>query len=562
MFKTPVRAEVGKKKRYLFLWRWVVIATSIVALSPMVILSFVNFFQYKRALHEEVGERARHVTASTKRSLEFFLAQRRSALTFVTKEKTFEDLGDQTKLESIFENLQDVLGDIVDLGFIDSSGKQISYVGPYDLKGKNYSEQDWFHEVTIRGYYVSDVFMGYRHIPHFVIAVARKYGAGKPCVLRATIDSDILEQQMRSLNIEPPSEAFLINREGILQTPSRYHGNLLEKSHVNVPPYSEQWVVREAGDSSGKTSILGYAYIKSSPFILIIIKYPATSLANWFNLKRGLWLFLIFSMIVTLLIIMTMAYFMVSRIREADSQRAMVLHKVEYQAKMASLGRMAAGVAHEINNPMAIINEKAGMLKDIATFNEDFSYKEKTLRLMDSILDSVERCSRITHRLLGFASYIDVKIEAIDVETLVKEVISFLEVEANYRNIEIEVKALDDNLPMIKSDRGQLQQVLLNILNNSLNALEGSDREGLIQVFLKSEDSSYVSMTIEDNGPGISKRNLVHIFEPFYTTRSKGTGLGLSITYGIVEKLGGQIEVKSEVGVGTSFKVTLPVKTK
>ncbi|MBU1495241.1 MAG: ATP-binding protein, partial [Actinobacteria bacterium] len=396
--------------------------------------------------------------------------------------------------------------------------------------------------------------------PHFVIAVARKWGAGKPCVLRATIDSDILAQQIRSLNIEPPSEAFLINREGVLQTPSRNQGNLLEKSHVDVPPYSEQWVVREAGGSSGKTSILGYAYINSSPFILIIIKYPATSLANWFNLKRGLWLFLIFSMIVTVLIIMTMATYMVSRIREADSHRAMVLHKVEYQAKMASLGRMAAGVAHEINNPMAIINEKAGMLKDIATFKDDFSYKDKTLQLVDSILHSVERCSRITHRLLGFAKYIDVKIEAIDMDILVKEVIGFLEVEANYRNIEIKVDVLDDNIPTIKSDRGQLQQVLLNMLNNSLNALAESGRDGRILITLNSEGPDHVSVTIEDNGPGISKENLTHIFEPFYTTRSNGTGLGLSITYGIVEKLGGQIETKSEVGVGTSFKVTLPVK--
>jgi signal transduction histidine kinase len=249
--------------------------------------------------------------------------------------------------------------------------------------------------------------------------------------------------------------------------------------------------------------------------------------------------------------------YLVSRIREADLRQAEALHGVQYTSKMASIGRLAAGVAHEVNNPLAIINEKAGLAKDLISLSKDFPQKEKFLKLLESILASVERCSTITHRLLGFAKRMDVHTETIDLEVLINEVLGFLEKEAAYRNISIRVHA-SDGLPSIESDRGQLQQVFLNIINNAIEELEGG---GQVDISLDKEDGDMVTATITDNGRGIPEEHLKQIFEPFFTTKKEyGTGLGLSITYGIVEKLGGNISVKSEVGRGTSFAVTLPVR--
>jgi signal transduction histidine kinase len=247
---------------------------------------------------------------------------------------------------------------------------------------------------------------------------------------------------------------------------------------------------------------------------------------------------------------------MVKRIYEADKKQAKVLHSIEYTNKMASIGRLAAGVAHEINNPLAIINEKAGLLKDLATFKPNFDYKEKILSTVSSILKSVERCSTITHRLLSFAKRMDVNAEVIDVELLLKEVSGFLEKEASLRNISIKFD-IDKDLPSIESDRGQLQQVFLNILTNAFYAVKDN---GHIDISAKQTEDSQVRVTVKDDGVGISKENLHHIFEPFFTTKGKyGTGLGLSITYGIVQKLGGDIKVKSKLGEGTSFMIFLPV---
>jgi two-component system NtrC family sensor kinase len=250
---------------------------------------------------------------------------------------------------------------------------------------------------------------------------------------------------------------------------------------------------------------------------------------------------------------------MVKLLRKSELKQAKVLHDMEYTNKMASIGRLAAGVAHEINNPLAIINEKAGLLKDFAILKPDFNYKEKIVGSVDSILKSVERCSAITHRLLGFAKRMDINVEVIDLELLLKEVTGFLEREAGLRNIEINFN-IEKNLPSIESDRGQLQQVFLNILTNAYYAV---NEGGRIDIMANQINDNNIEISIADNGVGISNENIEHVFEPFYTTKGKyGTGLGLSITYGIVQKLGGNISVKSKLGEGTKFTVQLPLNSK
>jgi two-component system NtrC family sensor kinase len=152
----------------------------------------------------------------------------------------------------------------------------------------------------------------------------------------------------------------------------------------------------------------------------------------------------------------------------------------------------------------------------------------------------------------------DVQHDKINLEILFKEVFSFLEKEASYRNVQVTIDVPDD-LPTIESDRGQLQQVFLNIINNAFAAV--SDDEGVIHISMKETADNQVEVSVADNGVGISEDNLEHIFEPFFTTKKGyGTGLGLSITYGIVEKLGGEIGVKSKIGEGTTFTVVLPVR--
>ena len=247
---------------------------------------------------------------------------------------------------------------------------------------------------------------------------------------------------------------------------------------------------------------------------------------------------------------------LIRRMREADERRTALYHQVEYSNKLASIGRLAAGVAHEINNPLAIINEKAGLLLDLVTVGPETEHKLRLVTTVDSILRSVQRCKKVTHRLLGFARHMDVQNETIDLENLLREVLGFLEKEAEYRDLTVSFR-VEDDLPTVVSDRGQLQQVFLNILNNAFAAVSEG---GQIEIVLAREGVDNIAVTIADDGVGIPEAHLQQIFDPFFTTRpGAGTGLGLSITYGIVKKLGGTCRVESEVGRGTHFTIVLPI---
>jgi len=289
------------------------------------------------------------------------------------------------------------------------------------------------------------------------------------------------------------------------------------------------------------------------------ITRPEEHMRNWFSLRNNLLWFLAASIFFIIVVIIWGTNRFVGHILEADKRRAQALHNIEYTNKMASIGRLAAGVAHEVNNPLQIINENAGLLKDIIDITEEFPKREKFTKHIGIITKSVERCSKITHRLLGFAKRIDTRIETIDLKILIQEVVSFLDREAQHRNITINYH-IDEFLPTIESDKGQLQQVFLNIINNSFEALDDS---GYVDITLEAKNASHVSVIIADNGKGISEEDIPKIFEPFFTSKKvKGTGLGLSITYGIIQKLGGDISVKSEVGKETAFTITLPIKYK
>jgi two-component system NtrC family sensor kinase len=198
-------------------------------------------------------------------------------------------------------------------------------------------------------------------------------------------------------------------------------------------------------------------------------------------------------------------------------------------------------------------------MKDILETSDDLQKnKEKFLVLINGIFESVNRCRTITHRLLGFSRRMDVSHDIIDVNYAVKEVVEFLEKEMFYRNIRLEMN-LQPGLPKVETDKGQLQQVFLNIINNAIDAVEEG---GLITISSGVKDEKTVRLSIRDNGSGIPREKLKYIFEPFYTTKEKGkgTGLGLSISFGIVQRLGGTILVESEIGKGTTFFVEIPVK--
>jgi signal transduction histidine kinase len=182
---------------------------------------------------------------------------------------------------------------------------------------------------------------------------------------------------------------------------------------------------------------------------------------------------------------------------------------------------------------------------------------QRAAPLIDSILYSVERCAQVTKRLLSFARRSqDGLPQLLKLDEVAREVIGFIGRAAELQGVSISIQA-EPTMPEIESDRGKLQEILLNLLNNSLAAMGNSGR---IDIAILDAADGGVKITVADTGCGIPPGDLQRIFEPFFSTQvgKGGTGLGLSITYGLVQELGGRIEVRSLVGQGTSFTIWLP----
>ena len=544
---------------YRRLWRFSVLFTLVTALVPLGVLTAIKYYQDQDAIKTESSFTVSRIVSNTKRTLEYVIEERHSVLALTIGSRSYEELSSDAALASVLSNLNNSFGGFVDIGIIDSAGNQKYYVGPYDVKNKNYKDQSWFHEVALRGEYVSDVFMGHRNLPHFVIAIRHAKAGADFFILRATIDMELLNRQVYSLHLDRYTDAFIANEYGVLQTASAFHGKVLDTVNVELPPHSRGQEITEQTKENGEWVTFGYAFVEKTPFVFMVLRKQPLHFAGWMVQQSDLIWFLLLSIGLILGAVLYSHKRMIRYLRQADMRRARVLHNVEYTNKMATIGRMAAGVAHEINNPLAIINEKAGLLKDMTSFSDDYPQRGKTLDLADVILQSVERCSNVTHRLLGFARRMDVRKEPIELEPLVREVVSFQRSEAAHRNVEVDYH-IPNNVPQVVSDRGQLQQVFLNIVNNAFAAVTDN---GHIDIAVAQPAPHEVAVSISDNGSGISHHDLEHIFEPFYSTKGEfGTGLGLSITRDIVRRLGGTIDVESELGKGTRFIVTLPVRPK
>ncbi len=244
------------------------------------------------------------------------------------------------------------------------------------------------------------------------------------------------------------------------------------------------------------------------------------------------------------------------KLRETEFRKKMEQQMMTTE-RLASLGTLATGVAHEINNPLAIINESAGWLKLILNKEEmaQMPRKQDFEMALNKIEKGVDRAKRITRQLLGFAKKDDFVLAEANLMELANEAVQLINREAANKDIEI-VQEMAPNIDTIWSEPYQLRQVLINLLTNAIHATGSGGR---ITIMLEAVDGE-VALTVQDSGHGIPKENLDKIFEPFFSTKStgEGTGLGLFVTRRIIEKLGGTIEVESLLGRGTSFCIRLP----
>ncbi|ACN16883.1 two-component sensory box histidine kinase [Desulforapulum autotrophicum HRM2] len=508
-------------------------------------------------------------TAADHRNLiDCFFAEKKATLKFIIESNTLASMSDNTFLKKLLKNLQTESKAFVDLGVFDENGNHLAYAGPYDLAGKNYGDTPWFKGLRDKGVYISDEFMGFRNVPHFIIAVKRMDNS-RTWYVRATIDTYFFNDLVENIRIGKTGEAYIVNSNGIFQTRRRSGGRLMEQdTEFNLYTTAKHAAASFcAGGRFNLEHLYAAVPLKQKNWTLVVRQATTDAFAP-----------IAISALISFLIIAgggaavavtgyIMASNMANRLKIADVEKREMTTQLIIAGKLAEVGEMSTGIAHEINNPLQIMKAELAMIEEL--FMDLVPLMDKGAEeIMAQVKDSfdqigiqIQRCATITRGLLNFARKTDHKLTPVKIQTLLPQIVQMVDHRARVEDIRI-VQEMDPDLPEIMSDANQLQQVFLNLLNNSIYALEQRS-QGEIRINAV-KNSADIIIRFSDNGCGFSRETMEKAFLPFFTTKpvGKGTGLGLSTVYGIIKGLGGEITLTSELNQGSTFTIRLPLNVK
>ena len=554
--------------RFAGVRRFILIIMLVVPLIPFLAALFIGNQSFSRSLENGAIASMKRIADDHRQMIASFLLERRHDLDLLVSTVGVDQLTHPATLKTAFLNLQHASSAFIDLGVFDPNGVHLAYHGPYDLTGKIYRDTVWFRQTLENGIYISDVFLGYRNVPHFIIAVARMEN-GRQWVVRATVDSQRFNNLVRQVRIGKTGEAYLVNRDGVLQTDRRSGGNLMEKitEKIPLPPADDQIHTFIHRQQNGEPFLYATAWLKDQNWLLVVRQEEADAFSALRQARMPILLIFLLGGAVIVVAAFALTNTIVNKMARSDAEKALLNQQLIGASRLAELGEMAAGFAHEINNPLQIMSTELTMIRVLQTEMRD-SGEVKPGEALDQVTDSlnqiklqIDRCSRITAAILKFGRQGESSAENLDLTATIPEIVQMVAKKAEVNDIRLTCQ-LPQQPVCVVADASRLQQIILNLLNNAMDAIADSPNgnDGMIAVTLAAGDEGIARIAVRDNGSGISSENMEKIFSPFFTTKpvGKGTGLGLSVCFGIVQQMGGQMGVESQPGQGTTFSIELP----
>ena len=553
--------DSARRKHFRRLRRVLQIGLLIAYLIPITILTVYFNYKFNTSVRESAILHLAAVAESQRNTIALFMQKRIVNIFNLFHLKEFNVTPTQFEMDYYLANLTLAGEGFVDIGFLSPDGIQIGYAGPYPhLLNKDYSQEEWYVALTTQSqsYVVTDLYLGLRRVPHFTIGVKQLID-GQYYVIRTSLDPSKLYDFLTATSRGKRVDGFLINRDGLYQAVAADFGELLGPA-VFFPPRDSIADVTEIR-FNGQQMLVAYTWLKEVPWCLVMWQPRDVAMKEMQTIRNSM----IAGSAVLVLALMIVIWLIVKRVirwtESLEHDRAELKTQLYHTHKLVAVGQLAGGVAHEINNPLAIIASEAGLIRDMLDERLGLdSSPEAIVTELDEIDKAVYRAKTITQKILSFVRRTDPKLVPCDVGQLLADVVAGVkEQEFSVSNITVE-RDFDPAIPKLLLDADLMRQVFLNLINNASDAVtEGST------ITLKTRlDDGWAKITVADNGVGMDGEQIQKVFMPFYTTKEvgKGTGLGLSISQNIVEGFGGRIEVESQPGVGSAFTVVLPVTVK
>lgn len=548
---TSSSVSVRTDAEYSLLRRRIILIVLLVSVMPLVVMGMVIYHNFTRLYHAKAEEHLIYRANTHAEMIENFLKERLMILSAVADTHNLEKMTDENYLSDVFEMMNRWGSGFSDLGIADENGQVLAYIGAYELRGMNLLKQPWFEKTIRQGAFISDVFTGYRQLPHFVAAV-RRHDNGKNRILMATVDPDMFGKLVHSAHVGKTGDAYIINNDGIYQTRPRFEGQVLSDSDPGPLMFGGRTTVIRSKDRHGQTLMYAGTRIKDHNWILIISQNPDEELGDIAG-TSGSWIAVLISGIfLIILITLMMTGFIVRRLKAGDIRMSELNARMIQSDKLAALGKMAAGVAHEINNPLAVILQMTGWMRDLLEEEEfkgsqNFDEYRSSLKKIER---HVDRARKIVHDLLGYTRKMEPHTDDVEINKILTQTISLLRNHALSNNIEIQTD-LAPNLPIIAGDSAQFQQMFLNLISNAIDAV---GKNGFVRVSSYSSPDK-IHVRVSDNGPCIPKDQEGSVFDPFFTAKEsgRGSGLGLWVIYDTVRKIGGSVSVQSCKREKTTF---------
>jgi two-component system NtrC family sensor kinase len=532
-----------------------VAALLLVSAVPFILVGSGAWFVFRNLAMEQTLGLHRTMARAHAAAVDVYLEEQLRTLELIAQTHSLDELRNPEALRAVFDAVASVHENgFVDLGVIDAEGRHLAYVGPFDLMDRTYRDAEWFQTVLAEGSIVSDVFLGYRQSPHSVVAVRRASPEGW-WILRATLDNRGLYSLVRSLEVGTQGDVFIVNRQGLYQTPPRA-GDVLSPSSFTDPTVHAD--TRDWREEDGRGVFRSVTtWLNDSRWLLVVQQPEGEILAP---VRRAVVEGAVIAALALLLTGVATIFVtsrLIRRVEVADAQRDLMYHDLLRSAKLASLGEMATGLAHEINNPLAIISaEQTNLGDELADLDLPPDVREVLGEAIGRCKRQVERCGNITAKMLQFGRKTDTHLQPTRIEPVLREISLLLERRARANGAELRLE-VEPELPPAWLDANELEQVLANLVNNALDA---TGKGGLITISARRRGEGMV-LEVTDNGCGIGPEDLDRIFQPFFTTKpvGQGTGLGLAVVYGVVQGWGGSVRASSVLGEGTKFTIRIPL---